>query len=131
MAYIGTVGPETSVYTGNEVPKRFSDTMREVGALDEGEQILYFYSDALGDIRSGFSFVSDRKVAIYSKDATTPLTIVAFDQITELELHRDTSFLEDSVITLLLQDGSPVSFPVSSEMDRDEQFFEAIQQHVD
>jgi hypothetical protein len=131
LVYMTSVGPETSVYTANELPKRFEETAREVGALEDGERILYFYSDALTDIRSGFYFVSDRKVVAYNQDAVTPLTIVAFDQIEDLQLQRDTSFLTDSEVHLTLKDGSPVSFPLSSELDRDQAFFEAIQRSID
>jgi hypothetical protein len=127
-AYLGAYGPETSVYTGNEVPARFMKVMKTVGALENGETILYFYSDAMADIRDGFYFVSDRGVAVYS-DVTgeEPLIKIPFDQIVDAELTRDESFFVDSEITLELKDGRPVSFPVSSEGDKDERFFEAIQ----
>lgn len=128
FVYIGTYGPETSVYTGNEVPARFMNVMRDVGALEDGETILYFYSDALTDIRDGFYFVSDRGVAVYSDETgDKPLIKIPFDQIADADLVRDESFLGDSEITLKLKAGNPVSFPVSSEGDKDERFFEAIQ----
>jgi hypothetical protein len=132
VAYLGTYGPDTSVYTGNRIPARFLRTMEDVGALESGETILYFYSDAMTDIRNGFYFVSDRKVAIYSQTTGgTPLTAVPFDQIAEAELYRDESFLDDSEITLQLHDGQVLSFPVSSEFDRDQQFFDAIQERIE
>jgi hypothetical protein len=131
LMYLGSVSPETSIYAGNEVPNRFIRTMKDVGALDEDETILFFYSEALTDIRDSFSFVSDKRVVVYSESAGgSPLTSVPFDQIEDLDLFRNTSFFEDSVITLQLKDGRPVTFPVSSDADLDEQFFEAIQKRV-
>jgi hypothetical protein len=131
LAFVGTYGPETSVYTGNRVPSRFTRTMKSVGALDENEQILFFYSDALTDIRDGFYFVSDKRVVIYVQEAgDTPLTVVPFDAIENTELYRNESFFEDSQITLYLKDGQIVSFPVSSEYDRDEHFYKAILQRT-
>lgn len=127
LMYIGVYGPETSVYTGNRVPKHFIDTAKSVGALEEGEELIYFYSDAMSDIRDGFYFLSDRKVAVYSELAgASPLTTVAFEEIEDVELFRDDSFFVDSEITIHLTDGRLVSFPVSSEFDRDEDFFDAI-----
>jgi hypothetical protein len=127
VVYLGAVGPETSVYPGNLVPKRFITTMRDVGALEDGEQIDFFYSDGFTDIRNGFYFVSDRKVAIYAEEAgETPLTAVSFDQIVDAHLVRDTSFIDDSEIVLELDDGRVLPFPVSSERDRDILFHEAI-----
>jgi hypothetical protein len=125
--YAGAVGPEATAYPGNLVPKRFITVMQEVGALEEGEQIDFFYSDGLTDIRDGFYFVSDRKVVLYGEEfGLTPLTAVPFQEIADARLIRDTSFLEDSEIVLALHDGRMLLFPVSSDRDRDILFHEAI-----
>ena len=132
VIYLGVYGPETTVYAGNEVPNRFIATMKDVGALDEEEDVLYFYSDAMSDVRNGFYFVSDKKVAIYTEAAGgTPLTVVRFEEIADLELYRNESFFEDSRITLQLKDGRPVSFPVSSETGGDQRFFDAIKSRTE
>ena len=131
IGYIGAYGPDTAVYTGNRIPTRFIQTMKEVGALDQDEQILFFYSDAMTDIRDGFYFVSDQRVVIYSTVTDgDPLTLIPFDEIAEVEIYRNESFLMDSEITLTMQDEAILSFPVSSEYDRDQMFFEAIQERV-
>lgn len=131
VAYVGSVGPETKVYTGNEVPRRFTDVVRDLGLLEEGEPIRFFYSDALTDIREGLYFVTDRKVVVYIRSANVPATVVPFEQIEDAELQRNESFFEDSIIDLRLRDGSVVSFPVSSEMNRDELMFAAIQEAIE
>ena len=131
LVYVGVIGPETSVYVGNRVPERFLKTAREVGALEEGEQVRFFYSDAITDVRDGFYFVSDQKVVIYMEDGReTPLTAIPFDKIEQLDLFRDESFLNDSEITIETSDGDFFAFPVSSEFDRDEAFFKAIEDNV-
>lgn len=130
IAWIGTYGPDTAVYAGNSVPQRFIRTMRDVGALDEDEEILYFYSDAISDIREGFCIVSDRKAAVYSRDVEPPLTVIYFDEIADVNLYRDDSFFFDSEIIVELNDRRPVSLSVSSERDGDVRFFEAIQSRV-
>ncbi len=128
LAYVGIAGPETSVYTGNQVPARFIQTAREVGALDADETVRFFYSDSLIDIREGFYFVSDRKVAIYIDDGReSPLTAIEFNQIANVEIFRDESFFDDSQITIETTDGDFFAFPVSSEFDRDQHFFDAIE----
>jgi hypothetical protein len=131
LAWIGTAGPETAVYSGERVPSRFTETMREIGALDDGEQIAYFYSDAVVDIKSSFYFVSDRRVVVYSDTARPPLVEVSFDEIESVELYREESFFIDSEIVLELADGSSVSFPVSSEREGDVRFAEAIEARLD
>ena len=128
IAYVGTVGPDIGVYTGHEVPDRFKNIATDVGALEPGEDIRFFYSDAITDIRNGFYFVSDRRIVIYSEyDTGDPLTVVEFDDIEDASLARDTSFTFDSEIYIELKDGTPISFPVSSEADGDVQFFDAIE----
>ena len=132
IVYLGVYGPETSVYAGNQVPNRFIRLMKNAGALEDDEEILYFYSDGLSDIRNGFYFVSDKKVAIYAQAAGgSPLRVVRFAEIADLDLYRDQSFFTDSRITLELNDGRPVSFPVSSEAGGDQRFFDAIKSRVD
>jgi hypothetical protein len=128
LVHVGTVGPETKVYAGNEVPARFADTLRELNLLEPGEQIRYFYSDALKDIRDGCYFVSDRKV--YKRDSATPATLVKFDQIADVQLAASDSTWTDGSITLTLRDGQTVGFPVSSEQGRDKLFLKAIQDQV-
>ena len=129
IMYAAGFGPETSVYTGNEVPARFVKVMKEVGALEDDEEIIYFYSDAMTDIRDGFYFVSDKGVVYYSEvTGAEPLIRVDFEDIDEIEFFRNESFFEDSEITLVLKDGKLVSFPVSSEGDKDIRFREPIEE---
>ena len=125
-AYVGTVGPGTRVYAGNEVPKKFVDVANELRLLDAGESIKFFYSDALTDVRNGMYFVTDRKVVVYKSDAAAPATIVPFVKIADADLESSTSWAEDGSITLHLTDGSVVVFPVSGEGKRDKLMFEAI-----
>ncbi len=132
IAYIGVTSPETSVYTGNQVPSRFLDTAKEVGALDANEKVRYFYSDSLFDIREGFYFVSDKKVVIYIEDGReSPLTAIPFSEIADAQLSRDESFFMDSQITLETNHGEFIAFPVSSEFDRDQSFFDVIQDEIE
>jgi hypothetical protein len=129
--WIGLHGPETHVYTGNQLPGAYIETIKDVGALNDNEKILYFYSDALLDIRDGFCFVSNQKLVLYSETSgTDPLTVISFQDIKELDIVRDDSFWFDSQITVFLTDGVPVSFPVSSELERDMKFFKAIESRV-
>ena len=127
VVYVGVVSPETSVYTSNQVPHRFVSVAEEVGGLEGDEKIQFFYSDAVLNVRDGFYYVSDRKVAVYINDGREePLQVIPFGQIVDVRLDRDDSFFVDSQLTLVLENGEVVSFPVSSEYDRDEDFADAI-----
>lgn len=130
LFYVGLYTPDTAVYAGNQVPSEFVDAMRAVGALEEGEKIRFFYSDALFDIRDGFYFVSDQRVVVYQQEAATPLTTAPFDEIESVDITRGPSWWEDGQIILLLKDGTPVGFPISREEDGDLRFLEEIQKHI-
>jgi hypothetical protein len=130
VVYLAAYGPETSVYTGNQVPRRYIEIMKSVGALDDDETILYFYSDAMTDIRDGFYFVSDKKVVVYVQSAEEPLTVVHFDEIAMSELRHSDALFTDGEITLMLKDGRPISFPVSGESGKDQKFLDAIRQRM-
>lgn len=100
------------------VRQQIVNTMRETLALDHDEELVYFYSDAMTDITEGFYFVS---VVVYSEQfGDEPLTIIPFDQIEEVTLDRDESFLVDSEITIVMTNGDVVTFrsPANSTMTK-------------
>lgn len=127
VMYIGTVGPDTKVYTANEVPRRFVDVASGLGLLDPGERVQFFYSDALTDVREGMYLVTDKKVVVYIADAQTPATKAPFGTIERAELDSSGSAWEDGFITLVLTDETVVTFPVSGEAGRDRLMFDAIE----
>ena len=85
VSVIGSIAPGTAVYTGRQVPKRFMETIRSLNLLKEDEQIRYFYSDALIDIKNGLYFVTDKNLVLYSSGWEEPEMIIPFDQIASLE----------------------------------------------
>jgi hypothetical protein len=118
------------VYVANEVPAKYLKTVKDLGLVEEGEQIKFLYSDAMTDIKEGVYVVTDRKVATYVSGAAQPLTKVAFTDIAEVEMDDGSGMFEDSSITLTLKDDSVVSFPLSTESKRDKQVLEAIRKAV-
>ncbi len=131
LVIVGVNSPETQIYLGHEVPKSYLDVAKEIGGLENGEKVKFFYSDGIMGIEEGFYYVSDRKVVTYNDDGrVTPLIEMPFGDITDIYLERDESFLIDSEITIELKDGTWVSFPVSSEHDRDEKFADEIRKRI-
>lgn len=115
--------PDTSVYLGNQVPKKYMKEIRDLGLLEENETIKYFYSDALFDIKEGLYFVTNLKLVAYCSEWEEPETIVPFNEITFLNVVYNESFYEDSFIMLETEYGLELEFPVSSEKGRDKDFF--------
>ena len=126
IIYAGVVGPETMVVSGRQISARYVERISELGLLERGEKIHYFYSDALFDIEDGMYFLTDRKVVLYCADWHEPRIALPFSKIADMELVADESFLTDSTIVLTLDDKTDVTFPVSSEGGGDRRFFEAL-----
>ena len=131
IIFIGIQGPETSVYIGNQMPKDYMSTVKELGLLEKGEKIKYFYSDSLIDITDGMYFVTDRHVVLYSNDFAESAIVIPFDSITDLEVEYDNSFWDDTMIYITTDDdGIEYALPVSSENGLDKKFFEAIKDKI-
>jgi len=126
LMVIGTIVPETYVYLGRQVPKKYVNEIKTLGLLDDGEKIKYLYTDGFFDIKDGVYFVTDQKLVVYCKEWLEPETLIRFDEIIKLDIEYDNSFLEDSFIFLETTNGLEVEFPVSSEKNRDKAFYEYL-----
>ncbi|MDF1814197.1 MAG: hypothetical protein P1V20_18475 [Verrucomicrobiales bacterium] len=127
---VGTIGPDTSVYTGNRVPARFVTTVKDLGLLEEDEKIVWFYSDALTDIRSGLYFATEDKLVLYSKNWDTPENIIPLQEITAVQAAYDDSFFEDSEFFITTRSKEEYSFPLSSDNGLDKRFVEWIEKKI-
>ncbi len=124
--YVGVRGPDTRVLPGRQVPARFMAQIRRLDLLDPGEQIQYFYSDALLNIEEGMYFLTDHKVVIYSRSFDDPTVIIPFSEVADVEATFSDSWFEDSIITLRLADDTYTWFPVSSEGGGDKKVYETL-----
>ena len=127
---IGSIAPVTSVYLGRQVPKKYVEEIKGLKLLRHGEKIVYFYSDGFIDIKDGMYFVTDQNVVAYNNLWEEPETIIPFETIDSLSVDYDDSFLEDSYIFIRTLDGLEVTFPVSSERNRDKIFYKFIRKRL-
>lgn len=130
LVILGTHVPETSVYPGQQVPKKYLAEIKSLGLLEEGERVKYFYTDAMFDIKEGMYIVTDKHLILYSNTWGDPKTIIDYNEIAHLEVEYDDSFFVDSFVTVETQEGLEVVFPVSSEYGRDKKFVEHIRAHM-
>ena len=127
---IGSIAPVTSVYLGRQVPKKYVEEIKGLKLLRHGEKIVYFYSDGFIDIKDGMYFVTDQNVVAYNNLWEEPETIIPFETIDSISVDYDDSFLEDSYIFIRTLDGLEVTFPVSSERNRDKIFYKFIRKRL-
>lgn len=126
LLYIGVKGPETAAIPGSKMRHDHMATIQRLGLLDPGEQIQFFYSDALVDIEQGLYFFTDKKVVVYDKSQADPSIVVPFEKIVDITADFSGSWIDDSTIWLELDDQTMVSFPVATEADGDHRFFEVL-----
>ena len=125
LMYVAVIGPATYVYPPGQTPQRFLTVAKEIGGLQTGENVEFFYSDGFTDVKEGFTYVSDQKVVVYDPEGDPPLVSIDYGVIQDLELERAESSLLDSVIAIETE-ASYILISVSNEKDRDVDFFEAI-----
>ncbi|WP_028863573.1 hypothetical protein [Psychromonas aquimarina] len=125
LAILGSFVPETSVYLGRQVPSKYMEEINTLGLVADDEQIKYFYTDALFDIKEGMYFITDKNLVLYSNMWEEPKTIISFSDISSIEVDYDDSFLNDSMVLVGVLDYE-IEFPLSSEHARDRKFIEYL-----
>lgn len=119
LLYFGTVTPETFVVTNSELSDRNRRTLEELGLLGPQEEVDYFYSDALLDIRDSFMFLTEDRLVVYSNEWEEPETVLSYEDILVLEAEFVDEWYLDSTFVVEDRSGIEVVFPVSSERGRD------------
>ena len=126
---LGSMTPETSVYLGRQIPRKFMKEIRSLELITADEAIKYFYSDAIVDIKEGMYFVTDKNLVVYCKSWEDPGAVIALGDIARIETNYDDSFFNDSQVHVETKDGLEISFPVSSEQGRDRLFVEYLRKN--
>ena len=126
LIILGSFCPETYIYLGHQVPKKYMKEIRSLGLLEDGEKIKYFYTDGIFDIKNGLYFVSDKNLTLYSAAWEEPRTIISFKSINLIEVEYDDSFFLDTYVTVQTDEDLEVIFPISSEQGRDKKFVEYL-----
>jgi len=126
FVYYASVSPEIEVIPGKQLNNTYKDFMHSEELIDENEVIQYWYSDAIIDFKDGFYFFTEKKVVVYNKQWEDPAVLMPLKSIVDIEFERDSTFWNDSRITLYLEDETIVFFPVSSEYDGDVKFYNRL-----
>ena len=123
--------PPTEVLKGDEVPDHYRRTLRELGVLEEGERVLYFYSGGLLSIREDGNLLTDRKVVSYcTEDEEFRVWSAAFHEIEDVQVEGADGWLDDTRVTVMLESGDEILLFLSTEDGRDEDFVKALRSRV-
>ncbi len=127
LALLGSFGPSTRVLYGSELPDRYRAGLVELGHVERGEQVLFFYSAGFFSIEEDGNLLTDRRVISYeTRDAGLWRESVPYDGIREVEVVWSESALEETVVTVSTVDERVFSLVLSAEDGRDREFVEKL-----
>jgi hypothetical protein len=99
----GAFGPPTWVVPGAEMREADLRYLSATGLLEEGEEVLFFYSGGFLSIEADGVFVSDLGITSYWLDPISENLMVAFltfEEIVDLEVNYASHFLEDTAVRI-------------------------------
>ena len=117
--------PGTAVVPGSALTERQLEFLLEEEILGEGEEIIYFYSEGLYSIKEGGQFISADYVTSYwfdPEDDELYSAFAAYEDIQRFDIDWTDSALEDTIVTVRLDDGDYFSLWLSGEESGDKRF---------
>lgn len=116
----------TAALPQNKIPQRQLTEIRRIVRLRPTENILYFYSTTMTVSGDGNLFTNERVISYTGDSASQQLTDATYDEIEDIAFNQSTSWLDDSTITITLQDGTTFDLWVSNDSGRDTAFFDRL-----
>ena len=104
------------------------EVLEKLKLLDEGEKIIYFYTQGVLSIREDGNFYTDRKVVSFKSDGDDGMYIetAGYDEIEELQPEFSTSWLEESTVTVSRNDGSDFVLYMSPDEKESRKFYNRL-----
>jgi len=125
--------PENSHTAGSRLWDHNSEFLQQVGLLQKGEKVLYFYSDGVLSIEDDGNILTDAKVISYWKDDETKEFFVEtarYEDIETIETDYSDNFTDPTVITIRRNDGSDFILVVPSQENRDVAFVDELESRL-
>lgn len=122
--------PSTQVIGGERLYSFHEDFFGSIGALNEDEEVLYFYSAGFLSYKEDGNFFTDKRVVSYWTDPSLGDIYVDqanYSEIESIDTDFTDSYLEDSIITITRKDETQFSLYVSNELGRDHVFYEVLE----
>jgi hypothetical protein len=134
LGYLAGKAPPTYVQSGQQIREVELDVVHDLGLLEPGERILYFYSDGLLGPEEGMYFITDQRLVCYCNAWSEPLTSVPYESIIDVRAEYEPSVFIDSMVYVTYVDGEyemDLVFPVSSERGGDQRFVNELRERVE
>lgn len=116
----------TEALPQNKIPASQLNEISQIIGLRPDEQILYFYSARFTSAEDGNLFTNRRVISYTDQNGTPVISEASYDQVQDIDLFPSESWLDDSVVTVTMQDGSSFGMWVSTESSGDQAFFKRL-----
>ena len=122
------LAPNEAVITGDKVLSHNIKFMQRHGIINSDDNLVYFYSDALLNIRDDGNGITDRHVFSYWKDDSGELKYktARYDDIKDIKTTWSKSWSDDTVIDIIRNDGSKFILFISNSDKKDKVFVKAL-----
>ena len=114
---------------GKILANQLAEISRIVG-LQPNEQILYFYSAAVTVSGDGNLFTNQRVISYTAENGPLDVFDAEYDEIQSVVLPPSGSWLDDSIIEVVLHDGTALTLWVSAEQGRDKAFHAGLMKQL-
>ena len=97
------------------------------GLLDPDEQVQYFYTLGVFNIKDDGQFITDRHVACYTRNnGELSVGRVSYEKISSIAANWSSNALEDSIVRVTSDDGLELELWLSSENGGDRRFVDEL-----
>ncbi|WP_432467245.1 DUF3857 domain-containing transglutaminase family protein [Agarivorans sp. Z349TD_8] len=123
--------PSDTVVKGTWLLDHDIKTMQRQGIIKPGDQIDYFYSDALFFVGNDGNGFTQRHVFSYWKDDEQRINkqLASYSEIRQIKVDWAKTVNKNSTVTVIRKDGSEFILYVSNVDHKDQQFVTALKKH--
>lgn len=123
--------PEDRVVSGDKLSSFARSEILRTGAVKPDDTLLYFYSDSAWSFRKDGNGMTERHVFSYwSEDGAFNLESAGFNDVAELKLTKSTTWAENSILTVIRNDGSEFLLFLPNQGQDDVRFYHELSQRI-
>jgi hypothetical protein len=127
LIVLAVVLPTDEPIPGKAMREDDLEALRELGILNEGEKIIYFYSPNVLDVSERGSFFSEDRVVAYAyADAEDTLEQATYQEIADVDVTYSEGWLEDTVVVVTREDDTEVLLVVANTDQGDRRFYNRL-----
>lgn len=134
--YLGTMMeagdvPDTAIVAGNKLSPAAREAIDSAVEIRPNEQIRYFYSSGLLDWNEDGNLITNQRVVSYSQlDGRQIVDEADYADIAEIRPYYSEEWLEDSTLTVIVNDGTEFDLLLSNENKLDRAAIDYVERQL-